>query len=531
MYDGENEIKRKRKNFLIIGTIIIVVLIVFIIFLSASSNGFKTSNKEVLSCTVETSREPDKGDTYTSPVVASVKGTSSKEVTIVERNIGLVENDDFNEEQYTVDTSGNTTLIGYVKDSEGNTATCQKEINVNLSKPGCILEVSEGTLGENNWYTTPVEVSFKSKYSNSSTISNYYIVDMASISTQKIGIDNNNDSLKVEKDGIYTITGIVKDEKNQEGYCTLEVKIDTEKPKCKLKVEKGTINTDKVYYGETSIVFESVSDEVSTVNKKGIGLNENYENDSYLVETSGETTITGYVKDEAGNKDNCSLTINHQNQEKPTCELEVVGSELNGQYSGKTIIRFKTKSTKKPAKIVEYGIGTIKDYQAYEANKKTFLNGQESIILLGDKDESIIPYGMIKDSNGEIGICSLEEIKVTTTNSNPTCRLEVKNGTKNGNSYSGNVTVGFKDAASSNGATIVRYGITAGENPTLNDQKTIDLGLGKYDVYGIVEDSNGKTSICGPLSVLITNGNRDFNIENEQSFKDKIIEIITSIEF
>ena len=32
MYDGENEIKRKRKNFLIIGTIIIVVLIVFIIF-------------------------------------------------------------------------------------------------------------------------------------------------------------------------------------------------------------------------------------------------------------------------------------------------------------------------------------------------------------------------------------------------------------------------------------------------------------------------------------------------------------------
>ena len=508
MYDDENEIRRKRRNFIIIGIIIIVVFIILIIFLTRPRNSNKKSDKVALSCTLVAAREPDRGDVYTSPVVVTINTTNSNSVKIVEKNVGIKENDDFNREQYTVEDGGETTLFGYVKDSKGNTATCRKNITLAFPKPSCVLEVSKGTLGDNDWYTTPIEVSFKEKNSTNSIINSYSIVNTTTISSQG-SIDRNNDTLKVENDGIYKITGTVKDEKNQEGTCTLEIKIDTEEPKCNLKVEKGTPNPNNVYIGETSIVFDTTNDEISKVKEKGIGLEEDYKTETYLVESNGEVVINGYVKDEAGNKGICSLTINHREHEIPTCDLEVIGSELNGQYSGKTTIRFKTKATKSPATIKEYGIGTIKDYQAYEANGTLFLNGQDSIVLSGEKDESIIPYGMIKDSNDEIGICSLGEIKVIANkNSIPSCSLEVKKGTQSGNAYLGSVTVGFKNAVSTNGANIVRYGIAAGNNPTLNDQQTIDLGVGNYDIYGIVLDSNGKTATCGPLKVAVTNGNK-----------------------
>ena len=507
MYDDENEIRRKRRNFIIIGVIIIVVFIVLIIFLTRSKNGYTKKNKVALSCTLEAAREPDMGDTYTSPVVVSINTTFSDSVTIVEKNVGIKENDAFNKEQYTVESTGDNTLIGYVKDSKGNTATCRKNIKIAASKPSCVLEVSKGTLGDKDWYTTPVEVSFKEKISKSSTINSYNIVDSAKISSQN-SLYKNNDTLKLEEAGTYKIKGTVIDERNEEGTCTLDVKIDNEEPTCKLKIEKGTPNSSGIYIGETTVVFESTSDEVSKVKEKGIGLEENYKTESYIVETNGDTTITGYVKDEAGNKGTCTLTIDHREHDVPTCELEVVGSELNGQYSGKTIIRFKTKATKSPATIIGYGLGTIKDYQRYEETEQLFLNGEDSIILSGEKNESVIPYGMIKDSNGEIGICSLDEVKVIATKSSvPSCSLEVKSGTKNGNVYLNNVTVGFKDATSTNGATITRYGLTAGNNPTLNDQRTISLGTGDYNVYGIVEDSNGKTVTCGPLKLTIATGN------------------------
>ena len=227
------------------------------------------------------------------------------------------------------------------------------------------------------------------------------------------------------------------------------------------------------------------------------------------IESNGNVTVTGYVKDEAGNKGTCSITINHKEHETPTCELEVIGSETNGQYSGKTTIRFKTKATKSPARITDYGIGTIRDYQDYETNGTLFLNGKDNIVLSGNKNESIIPYGMIKDSNGEIGVCSLKDVKVVAPKTSvPTCSLEVKSGTKSGKVYLNNATVGFKTASSTNGATIVKYGLSAGNNPTLNDQRTISLGVGNYNVYGIVQDSNGKTSVCGPLDIIVSTSNK-----------------------
>ena len=81
-----------------------------------------------------------------------------------------------NTDTFTITKSGVYHLYGFLQDSAGNKGKCKIDLEVSLVVPSCELAVTNGTLGDNSWYKSDVEVGFTAKESNSSAqIVKYYI--------------------------------------------------------------------------------------------------------------------------------------------------------------------------------------------------------------------------------------------------------------------------------------------------------------------------------------------------------------------
>ena len=66
---------------------------------------YKPPEPEVkLSCTLEAEREPDANGVYTSPVKITINGKPSSGAAIVNKNVGIRENEQSNSDTFTVST-------------------------------------------------------------------------------------------------------------------------------------------------------------------------------------------------------------------------------------------------------------------------------------------------------------------------------------------------------------------------------------------------------------------------------------------
>ncbi len=209
---------------------------------------------------------------------------------------------------FTVTKVGTTTVYGYVKDKAGNAAVCSlnvKKVKVEedkYSEPSCSLQVSSGTLGDNGWYKNNVIINFKSKTTtNGATITSYGLG-----TSQNYNKDN---SYTVSSDGTKTIYGYVKDSKGNTAVCSIAVKRDATKPNCTLDVQSGTYSNG-YYTSDVVVGFRAKSDATSGVNSFGLGKSTTYANNStYKVTSNGTHTIYGYIKDNAGNTNTCSISV------------------------------------------------------------------------------------------------------------------------------------------------------------------------------------------------------------------------------
>ncbi len=208
----------------------------------------------------------------------------------------------------TVTEVGTTTVYGYVKDKAGHTKSCKTTIKIVkpetvVSQPSCELQVTSGTKGNNNWYVSNVVIGFKSKSSTNG----------AKITAFGLGTSEVYDgktSYTISKDGTYTIKGYVKDSNGYVGTCSITVKRDATKPNCSLSVISGTQTSSGEYTSDIVIGFKSKTDATSGMNSFGIGKSTTYANNtSYTVTTVGTHTIYGYVKDNAGNTNTCSIKV------------------------------------------------------------------------------------------------------------------------------------------------------------------------------------------------------------------------------
>ncbi len=418
MYDTEEEIRKKRRNLLIAIGVIVGIIILLLIFL-LTRGGKRNSNSNLnsqISCTlgIQGNVVPDSNGIYHQPVTVEFKDilAISKDYQIVKHTIGTVDRSS-NRETFTASNSGTYHLYGFIQDSAGRKGKCELKIELSMSVPTCELEVVKGTLGDNNWYRSDVEVGFKAMDANNPSVSivKFYIdKELIDLNTEEV-VKADPPVGNIEK---YTLTdnmkttlvGHVIDSTGNEGTCKLEVSKDTTVPTCKLKVNSGTKNSAGEYTDNPEIAFEEFKDDVSEIGSKGIGVTKNYTQETYKVTDSGKTTVVGYVKDQAGNEGTCSLDITrpggssgNNNKSTPTCSVKMdpssSGSGIYSQSARATLVY----STTNGATITNYGLAENETY-----------NQRKELVITNAGSHRV--YGIVKDSNGNVARCSSQNFVV-----------------------------------------------------------------------------------------------------------------------
>lgn len=264
-----------------------------------------------------------------------------------------------NQSKYTITTNGQHKIYGYVKDAAGNTATCS--INVSRNKPStpvepnesvpsCSLKVTSGNLGSNGWYLGNVTVGFATKgTTNGATVTGFGLGTSENY--------NGSTSLAITKDGATTVYGYVKDSNGNTATCSISVKKDATKPSCSLKVVSGTFNNNGYYTSDVTVGFNSKTDATSGISGYGLGKSETYAgNSTYLINKVGQHTIYGYVKDAAGNKATCSITVEKRNN----IEYQYK-KDFSRQYSAWGAWTTYTYSKNNPPKFGKYELIEMED--------------------------------------------------------------------------------------------------------------------------------------------------------------------------
>ena len=507
MYDDEEEIKRKRRNLIIAIAVIVGLIILLIILLIMGSNNKPKTKNTAPECDLIVTSDTNQNDkgAYTGPITIEFdkeKTKAANGLTLTYKKIGITDSQR-NSDIYKLSKSGTTVVYGYIRDSKGVSATCQKEFTIESARPNCELEVTKGTLGENGWYTSDVVIGFKSKTVEGGTIEKYSIEEVTrDFDTDEIlnrAPETNNDSYTVKKDAEVEVIGTVVDNNGVESTCVLKVKKDAVKPMCELEVRSGTKKEDGNYSTSVVVGFEKAEDLTSDVDSKGVGVEENYKEETYTVEAGGKTTVTGYVKDKAGNKGTCTIDINKSGggssqTSNPSCKLKVVGTSEDGKYTGTVKVLFESKTSDNDATIESFGISTSPQ-----------LNGTDNLSVSEIGNHTI--YGLVKDSKGNAAECRTSFTitkKTTPKESSPSCSLYVDAAANGSGGYLNNATVKFATTQSTNGATIKEYGIGTQAQLSGNDTFMV-TSAGNYTVIGMVKDSYGHTATCSK-SFTVTTG-------------------------
>lgn len=183
-----------------------------------SVNRNASVKSSVPSCTLEVTKGTvGTNSWYTSEVVVGFKNkTTTNGAKIVSFGIGTSATYEKNS-TYTVKNDGNHTINGYVKDSNGNTATCSIVVKKDATRPSCELNVLSGTKNNNGSYTSNVVVGFKSKTDSVSGLNSFGISAKSDIDYNKL------DKLTVSDNGTYTIKGFVKDNAGNANVCNLTI--------------------------------------------------------------------------------------------------------------------------------------------------------------------------------------------------------------------------------------------------------------------------------------------------------------------
>lgn len=292
----------------------------------------------------------------------------------------------------------------------------------------------------------------------------------------------------------YCTTAICEPEKEPEKE---EVKPQPEPvtgPSCVLYVSSGTKGSNGWYTSNVVVKFKSkaTSTKGATIVSYGLGNtgSANYnKKDTYTVSNDGVTTVYGYVKDSTGKTAVCNVVVKRDTV-KPSCSLAVLsGTKGNdGSYVSNVTIGFGNKSD------VTSGVNA---FGLTNSSTATY-NNQTQYVVSTNGTHKV--YGYVKDNAGNTAVCDITvKRNAKVVDSKPACVLRVESGKLGSNGwYVGDVTVGFENKTTTNGATITNYGIGTSETYAGNNSYTVNKD-GSVTVYGYVKDSNGHTATCSTV--------------------------------
>ena len=391
--------------------------------------------------------------------VSGVRTSNINNMSLPPPSSVLDRNNSNNNILHSDDTKG-VEYRGYVEDQAGNFYICKTSFKKDSTTPTCILSL-EGTIGDNNWYTSNVTVSISSHTDNLSGVTDYGIGSYSGAKSLVHTIDTA---------GI-TYTGHIIDNAGNTATCSNAFKKDGTKPACSLSLS-GTIGNNSWYTSNVGVSFETHTDNLSGVAKYGIG---GYDGNKSLTHTADTSNITytGYIKDNAGNTANCSKNFKKDGT-KPVCTISLSGTVGdNSWYTSNVGVSFGS-STDNLSGVAKYGIGT--------------LSGNKTINHTTDT-EAVEYKGHIIDNAGNTGTCSNTFKKDGTK---PACSLSLSGTIGNNSWYTSNVGVSF-ETHTDNLSGVAKYGIGGYDG---NKSLTHTADTSNITYTGYIKDNAGNTANC-----------------------------------
>ena len=229
----------------------------------------------------------------------------------------------------TLKTDGTNYVYGYVKDKAGNINECGAlVVKIDETKPTCgitgqnVTRDDEGSIVGTYTYGKWTNYNVKAKVTatdETSKVDKIVIKPGGAVGTKNVTYADENEKEKSEtyllnKEGLSTITSTVTDYAGNSIDCTtVDIKADYTKPQCAIEVASGDMGANDWYIGDVQFKWTSKTDALSGMGSYGIGLKETFANNAtYILNANSPasgTTVYGYVKDVAGNINNCSKTV------------------------------------------------------------------------------------------------------------------------------------------------------------------------------------------------------------------------------
>ena len=245
-------------------------------------------------------------------------------------------------------------------------------------------------------------------------------------------------------------------------------RVDSVLPVCTLKITSATAGSNGWYRSNVVLEFNNKSDEESGLASYGMGTSSTatYNSTTSITqsaETTG-TTIYGYVKDNAGNENTCSMVI-----KKDTIAPVITASNI-------TMYTSDVSSFDPLANV------TVTD--DYTSSITPTVQSSNLAAIAGTYT---ITYKAV-DSAGNPSTKS-----ITVTVKNFSCSLAVS-GTQGSNSwYTGDATLTLTPSV-----TVPKYGIINSTTATYNSKTTyvVNTNIESTKFYGYIADNNGHTANC-----------------------------------
>ena len=191
-----------------------------------SKNSFTVKDDVPPTCTITVSGTKGNNNWYRSNVKLTLN-KSDKESGIGSYGLIASSTVTYNSKDsvsHTADTKG-ITYYGYVKDKAGNTSKCSLTIKKDTVAPSCSVSKS-GTLGNNSWYRSNVNVALG--YSDStSEIASYGLTTSSSTT-----YNSTSKATRTTDTGNITYYGYVKDKAGNTNTCKTSFKRDATAPTC-----------------------------------------------------------------------------------------------------------------------------------------------------------------------------------------------------------------------------------------------------------------------------------------------------------
>ena len=366
-----------------------------------------------------------------------------------------------------------------IRDKAGNETECEVDAYVDKAKPSCRLEV-EGE-GENGWYSPGIKVKMVSTADEGSGVEEY------GMGSSLMNKDYNGKKEYEVKGGIITVFGYVKDKAGNEGYCSVEVKVDDSKP-------VGEVNMGYEIYPKEDSTKSGTEIKISNTGRYG-------EIKGVIIYFNKEVTgsYASSVRDETGKNIKVSGGVVN-GRERAIIEVEEGEYEELEIYIGSSSVISSIEKVEVIKEEEETSVWTNKDVSVYVDAYDTITgvegysydNGgsysKEEIKSYSSNTSGVI---RIRDKVGNVSEGISYKIN-KIDKEKPSCSLSGSGTVGSNGWYRSNVEIGFQTASDRGGSGVESKGI--GDYSTLTKIQSADTAGTTYTGY--IRDKAGNTNTC-----------------------------------